>query len=87
VTGKHAAFFGLNDRGVLQVGKAADITVFALDEIALGRDVRVDDVPGGSWRYTRPDAGYRATIANGAPTYLDGHATNVRAGQMVGLSR
>ncbi|TML16496.1 MAG: amidohydrolase [Actinobacteria bacterium] len=87
ITGKHAAFFGLNDRGVLQVGKAADITVFALEEIEVGRDVRVDDVPGGSWRYTRPDAGYRATIANGATTYLDGRATSERAGQMVGLTR
>jgi N-acyl-D-aspartate/D-glutamate deacylase len=87
VTGKHATFFGLNDRGVLKVGKAADITVFALDEIEVGRDVRVNDVPGGSWRYTRPDAGYRATIANGAPTYLDGKATSERAGQMVGLSQ
>lgn len=86
VTGKHAAFFGLNDRGVLRAGKAADIVVFALDEIEVGRDVRVDDVPGGSWRYTRPDAGYRATIANGAPTYLDGKATTARAGQMVGLT-
>ena len=71
---------------MLQAGKAADIVVFALDEIEVGRDVRVDDVPGGSWRYTRPDAGYRATIANGSPTYLDGAATDARAGQMVGLT-
>jgi N-acyl-D-aspartate/D-glutamate deacylase len=86
VTGKHAAFFGLNDRGVLQTGKAADIVVFGLDELEVGRDVRVNDVPGGSWRYTRPDAGYRATIANGSPTYLDGKSTDARSGQMVGLT-
>jgi N-acyl-D-aspartate/D-glutamate deacylase len=86
VTGKHASFFALRDRGVLEPGKAADIVVFALDELELGRDVRVDDVPGGSWRYSRPDPGYRATIANGSPTYLHGKATDARPGQMVGLS-
>jgi N-acyl-D-aspartate/D-glutamate deacylase len=86
VTGKHAAFFGLNDRGVLAAGKAADMVVFALDELELGRDQRVYDVPGGSWRYTRPDPGYRATIANGVPTYIDGKATDARPGQMVGLT-
>ena len=86
VTGKHAAFFGLGDRGVIAPGKAADLNVFALDEIELHRDVRVDDIPGGSWRYTRPDAGYRATIANGSPTYLDGRQTDARPGRMVGLS-
>ncbi len=86
VTGKHAAYFGLGDRGVLEVGKAADVTVFALDEIELHPDVRVDDVPGGSWRYTRPAGGYRATIANGHVTHVDGEPTGARPGRMVGLS-
>jgi N-acyl-D-aspartate/D-glutamate deacylase len=86
VTGKHAAFFGLHDRGVLAPGKAADITVFALDEINLHRETRVDDIPGGSWRYTRPAGGYRTTIVNGEPTFLDGRATDARPGRMVGLS-
>ena len=85
VTGKHAAFFGLGDRGVIAEGMAADLTVFALDEIELHDDVRVDDIPGGSWRYTRPPGGYRATIANGVPTHLDGAATDARPGRMVGL--
>jgi hypothetical protein len=86
VTGKHAAYFGLNDRGVLASGKAADIVVFALDEIDVKPDVRVHDVPGGSWRYTRPAPGYRATIANGSFTYVDGKATDARPGQMVALT-
>jgi N-acyl-D-aspartate/D-glutamate deacylase len=85
VTGKHAKFFGLGDRGVLAPGRAADITVFALDEISLKHEVPTADVPGGSWRYTRPDGGYRATIANGVPTFRDGKATDARPGQMVGL--
>lgn len=87
VTGKHAAFFGLGDRGRITPGKAADITVFALDEIELRPDVRVDDIPGGSWRYTRPAGGFRATIVNGEPTYLHGGPTDARPGRMASLSR
>ena len=41
--------------------------MFALDEIEVRSDVRVDDVPGGSWRYTPPDP---AAIAPQSPTAL-----------------
>ncbi|HZP27551.1 MAG TPA: amidohydrolase family protein [Acidimicrobiia bacterium] len=83
VTGKHARCFGLGDRGVVAVGRAADLTVFALDEIDLQPDERVDDVPGGSWRYTRRPGGYRATIVNGVPTFADGRPTGARPGTFV----
>jgi N-acyl-D-aspartate/D-glutamate deacylase len=83
-TGKHAGCFGLLDRGVVAAGRAADLTVFALDELELHPDVRVDDVPGGSWRYTRRPGGYRATIVNGVPTFLDGAPTGARPGTFVG---
>jgi N-acyl-D-amino-acid deacylase len=69
VTGKMATHFGLADRGTLEIGQAGDLTVFALDEIDLAPDVRVDDVPGGSWRYTRAPGGYRATAVNGSLTW------------------
>jgi N-acyl-D-aspartate/D-glutamate deacylase len=84
VTGKHARCFGLRDRGVVEVGRAADLTVFALDELELRPDERVDDVPGGSWRYTRRPGGYRATIVNGVPTHLGGRPTGARPGTFLG---
>jgi N-acyl-D-amino-acid deacylase len=87
VTGKHAAFFGLADRGTIEVGQAGDLTVFALDELCVQPDVRVDDVPGGSWRYTRRPGGFRATVVNGVPTFLDGAATGACPGTFVGSSR
>jgi N-acyl-D-aspartate/D-glutamate deacylase len=83
-TGKHARCFGLADRGVLAVGRAADLTVFALDELELHPDQRVDDVPGGSWRYSRRPGGYRATVVNGVPTFLDGAPTGARPGTFLG---
>lgn len=47
---------------------------------------RCRDGPGGSWRYTRPAGGYRATIANGELTHCGGESTGTRPGRMVGLS-
>jgi N-acyl-D-amino-acid deacylase len=85
-TGKHARCFGLADRGVVAPGRAGDLAVFALDELALQPDERVDDVPGGSWRYTRRPGGYLATVVNGRPTFLDGHPTGARPGTFLGAA-
>ncbi len=87
VTGKHAEFFGFVDRGTIELGKAADLTVFALEDLSVQPDERVDDVPGGSWRYTRRPGGFRATVVNGVPTFADGAATGARPGTFVGAGR
>jgi N-acyl-D-aspartate/D-glutamate deacylase len=87
VTGKLAEHFGLVDRGTLAVGQAGDLTVFALDEIDLRPDERVDDVPGGSWRYTRAPAGYRATAVSGVLTFDGGAATEARPGRFLTAGR
>lgn len=83
LTGRTAAFFGLHDRGVLAPGRAGDLAVFALDEIEMRREVRAHDVPHGSWRFTRPPAGLRATVVNGVPTWLDGAPTGARPGTLL----
>jgi N-acyl-D-aspartate/D-glutamate deacylase len=83
LTGRPAGFFGLHDRGVIAPGKVGDLAVFALDEIELGRETRRDDVPYGTWRLVREPAGFRATIAAGVPTWLDGAATDARPGRFL----
>lgn len=83
LTGRTAGFFGFSDRGEVKVGKAGDLAVFALDEIELRQEVRAHDVPHGTWRFTRPPAGFRATIVAGEPTWLDGASTGARPGTMV----
>jgi N-acyl-D-aspartate/D-glutamate deacylase len=75
LTGRVASCFSLNDRGIIAVGKRGDLSVFSLDEIALHDEVKVSDLPDGQWRYTRPSAGFRATIVAGTPTVVDGAAT------------
>lgn len=83
LTGRTAEFFGLNDRGVLEVGRVGDVIVFRLDELELREEQRAYDVPHGTWRFTRGPAGFRATIAAGVPTWLDGAATGARPGQVL----
>jgi N-acyl-D-aspartate/D-glutamate deacylase len=86
VTQKQARFFGLGDRGVLRPGAAADLAVFALDELRQGDEVRVSDLPSGAWRYTREPGGFRATVVAGTPTWLDGKPTGDRPGTLLQCS-
>ena len=83
-TGKLARHFGLRDRGEIAVGKRADLTVFALDEVERRPMRKVADVPDGkggfSWRWTRDPAPVRLTLVNGEPTFEDGAATGTFPG-------
>jgi N-acyl-D-amino-acid deacylase len=83
LTGRTAGFFGFTDRGVVAPGKAGDLIVFSLDEIDYPMPARVHDVPHGTWRFTRPPAGFRATVVGGTPTWLDGQATGARPGRRI----
>jgi N-acyl-D-amino-acid deacylase len=88
LTGRLANFFGLNDRGHLAVGKAADITVFNLDEIEMRPEKKTWDVwdgtGGRTYRYTRDSAPMRLTLVNGEPTFDRGEFTGRYPGQFIG---
>jgi N-acyl-D-amino-acid deacylase len=81
LTGRQTECFGMADRGVIEVGRAADINVFALNEIEMHPEEKAYDVPGGSWRFVRKPAGFRATLVKGTPIFLDGKATGERPGR------
>jgi N-acyl-D-amino-acid deacylase len=78
LTGKQADVIGLAGRGKVAEGLAADLTVFALDELDWADDVFVDDLPGGARRLRRPPGGYRYTIAAGELTQEEGKLTGAR---------
>jgi N-acyl-D-aspartate/D-glutamate deacylase len=90
ITGKLADFFGFGDRGRIEVGKAADLVVFNLDEIERRPLERVFDVPDGkggrTWRYTRSPAPMRMTMVNGVPTFVNGRYTGHFPGEFVSPS-
>lgn len=88
MTGKLADFFGLDQRGTLEVGKIADIAVFNLDEIECRPEVKIWDVwdgaGGRTYRYTRTAAPMRITLVNGVPVFDNGEFTGRFPGEFIG---
>jgi len=78
LTGKQADVLGFAGRGRIAPGLAADLTVFALDELDWADDVFVDDLPHEARRLRRPAGGYRYTVAGGEVTQEDGKLTGAR---------
>ena len=83
LTSGPARVLGLSDRGVLAVGKRADVNVFDIDTVSECQPELVHDFPGGAPRYIQRSRGYRATIVNGQVNVLEGEHTGVRAGQVL----
>jgi N-acyl-D-amino-acid deacylase len=74
MTGLTAKTFGLEGRGVLREGYAADITVF---------DAGTVDEAATFARPIQPAKGIDAVIVNGAIVWTDGKATGARPGQVL----
>jgi N-acyl-D-aspartate/D-glutamate deacylase len=87
MTGRQAELLGMADRGTLAPGKAADITIFALDELHYATEKLVADVPGGRSRFTRDPGGFRVTIVNGVVVQENGQSTDALPGNWVGTVR
>jgi N-acyl-D-aspartate/D-glutamate deacylase len=82
-TGACAAAVGLTDRGVLEVGKKADINVIDMDNLIITTPVMVNDLPLGGARVEQLASGYSATIVSGKITYRNGEATGALPGRLV----
>jgi N-acyl-D-aspartate/D-glutamate deacylase len=88
LTAEPAAVYGLHDRGTVEVGKAADLTVFDADTVAPGPLRRLRDFPADGERLTadRP-VGMTHTLVNGVPIRVDGEMVPdglaARPGRMV----
>jgi N-acyl-D-aspartate/D-glutamate deacylase len=65
LTSQPAALFGLQDRGVLQVGKAADLLLFDPQTVGRGPNERRFDLPAGASRLRARGEGVHGVWVNG----------------------
>jgi N-acyl-D-aspartate/D-glutamate deacylase len=66
LTGDPAAFFGIEGRGRLQAGYAADLLLFDPSTVNRGPKKRVHDLPGGGARLVTPPLGVMGVWVNGS---------------------
>ena len=78
-----AALFGLGDRGVVAVGKRADLNVIDHSTINLRTPRLVHDLPAGGRRLLQHADGYTATVVAGQQTRSHGADTGARPGRLV----
>ncbi len=65
MTGRTAAIFGLSDRGLLAVGRPADVVVFDPATVGAGPLQRVHDLPAGADRLISYPSGIHHVFVNG----------------------
>ncbi len=82
-TGANAALFGMNDRGLLQVGKRADINLFDLQRLGLGKLGVHHDLPAGGGRILQSAQGYLNTFVAGVKTRQNDEDTGARPGRLI----
>ena len=82
-----AHLFGLRDRGVLEVGRRADLNVIDFEALHLPPPYVVRDLPAGGQRMMQDAKGYVATIVKGVVTRRDDQDTGERPGRLVRGSR
>ncbi len=78
-----AGVLGLEDRGVLAVGRRADVNVFDLSQLEERMPEIVHDFPFGAPRFIQRAAGYKATLCNGDFVLRDDELTGARPGRVL----
>jgi len=83
LTSDTATAAGLHDRGVLAVGKKADVNVIDWDRLGADKPYVVRDLPAGGKRLMQKVHGYEATIVSGQVTFRESEATGALPGKLV----
>jgi N-acyl-D-aspartate/D-glutamate deacylase len=83
LTFESASIFGLNDRGLLRPGMAADIVIFDPDTVRPLPQEVVHDFPNGAMRMREPAEGIFATLVNGQVLYSEGKHTGTLPGRVL----
>jgi N-acyl-D-amino-acid deacylase len=84
ITSEPADFFGIQRRGRLQPGLAADLAIFDYNTVGSAQRARMQyDLPGGGRRLVMPAEGIEYTIVNGRVLYEHGRASGAMPGQVL----
>ena len=83
LTAVPAGIIGIDDRGLLEPGKEADVNIFDPDTVAECMPEIVHDFPGGAPRFIQRSRGYDATIVSGQISVREGEHTGNRAGRVL----
>jgi N-acyl-D-aspartate/D-glutamate deacylase len=84
MTSDPADFFGIKDRGRVQPGFAADVTIFDPAAVgSAGRPERCYDLPGGAKRMVMRSKGVEFTLVNGEVTWERDALSGAAAGQVL----
>ena len=78
-----ARVLNLKDRGILEIGKRADINIFNLNKLEERMPELVHDFPFGASRFIQRAVGYKATLVNGKIILEDDELTGLRAGKVL----
>lgn len=87
LTGANARYLGLTDRGVLEVGRRADVNVLDPARLRLSAPRLVHDLPAGGRRLLQDADGYLATLVAGEVIRDAKGLTGARPGRVVRLGR
>ncbi len=78
-----ASIYGIEGRGLVRPGYAADLTLFDPATVAAGDPEWVNDYPAGTRRLVQASQGIHHTIVNGRVVYENGSITGDLAGQVL----
>ncbi len=82
-THETADLYGFEDRGLLAVGKRADINIIDFDHLRLHAPYMAFDLPTGGKRLLQKADGFRATFVAGEMIAENGEMTGARPGKLV----
>jgi N-acyl-D-aspartate/D-glutamate deacylase len=79
-----ASLFGLDDRGLVRNGMAADLVVFDPDTVRECEPEMVNDLPGGEKRLVQKAIGVKMTVVNGKVLVEEGEHSGGYPGRVLG---
>jgi N-acyl-D-aspartate/D-glutamate deacylase len=83
ITFNSASAFGIYDRGLIQPGLAADLTIWDADRISPVTEDIVHDFPNNGWRIREQAEGIEFTVVNGEVLVEWGELTGALPGKVL----